>query len=71
MALGTGRSASADDSHNTSAFSVTYDEEAALLGKSKREKTAFAFGMIGIVEGNRQGITEDGRRLLKRDSMVT
>jgi hypothetical protein len=59
-ALGAGRSASADESHNTSAFCVTHDEEAALLGKSKREEAALTFGMIWIVESDGQRITEDG-----------
>jgi hypothetical protein len=53
-ALGAGRSASADDSHKTSAFRMAYDEEAALLGKSKCEEAALTFGMIGIVEGDGQ-----------------
>jgi hypothetical protein len=39
---------------------VTYDEEAALLGKSKREEPALTFGMIWIIESDRQRITEDG-----------
>jgi hypothetical protein len=70
-ALCAGRSASADDSHKTSAFRVTYDEEAALLGKSKCEEAALTFGMIGIVESDGQRVTEDGGCLLKRDFVVT
>ena len=50
---------------------MTYDEEAALLGKSKREEAALTFGVIGIVEGDGQRITEGGGRLLKRDFVVT
>jgi hypothetical protein len=69
-ALGAGRSASTDDSHKTSAFRVTHDEEAALLGKSKCEETTLTFGMIGIVESDGQRITKDGGRLLKRDFVV-
>ena len=70
-ALGAGRSAGADDSHNTSAFRVTYDEEAALLGKSEREEAALTFGVIGIVKSDGQRITEDGGRFLERDFVVT
>jgi hypothetical protein len=70
-ALDAGRSASADDSHNTSAFRVAHDEEAALLGKSKREEAALTFGMVGIIEGYGQRIPEDGGRLLERDLVVT
>ncbi len=47
------------------------DEEATLLGKSKREKAALTFGMIGIVEGDGQPIPEDRGRLLERDFVVT
>jgi hypothetical protein len=50
---------------------VTHDEETALLGKSKREEAALTFGMIWIVESDGQRITEDGRRLFKRDFVVT
>src|SRR6185369_14120454 len=69
--LGAGRAAGADDSHNTSAFGVTYDEETTSLRKSKREEAALALGMIGVVEGDGQRITEDGGRLLERDFVVT
>ena len=57
-ALGAGRAADADDSHNTSAFGVTYDEETTSLRKSKREEAALALGMIGVVEGDGQRITK-------------
>jgi len=69
-ALAPGRSASADDSHHTAPFRVTYDEEATFLGKSKREEAALALGMIGV-EGNGQRIREDGGRLFERDFVVT
>jgi len=58
--LGTGRSSSADDSHKASALGVAHDEETTLLRQSKREEAVFTFGVIRIVEGDRESVSENG-----------
>jgi hypothetical protein len=53
VALGPHGTASADDANDSSAVSVAYYEETALIGHPEREKAAFADGMIWI--GKRHG----------------
>jgi len=49
---------------------MCYDEHSTLFRPADNNKTAFFAGMVWVIKSIREGITENSRGFLKRDTML-